>query len=35
LYDAKGHPLLLFQDAWAMRYAQERETTIQFFETAP
>jgi peptide chain release factor 3 len=35
LYDAKGNPLLLFQDAWALRWAQERETTIRFLENAP
>jgi peptide subunit release factor RF-3 len=35
LYDVKGNPLILFQDAWAMRYAQERETTIRFLENAP
>jgi peptide chain release factor 3 len=35
LYDVKGNPLILFQDAWAMRYAQERETTVRFLENAP
>ena len=35
LFDAKGNPLLLFQDAWALRYAQDKETTIKFLETAP
>ncbi len=35
LYDAKGNPLLLFQDAWALRYAQEKETTIKFLDNAP
>ncbi|MEP6507007.1 MAG: peptide chain release factor 3, partial [Gemmatimonadales bacterium] len=35
LFDAKGNPLLLFQDAWALRYAQDKEKTITFMETAP
>jgi peptide chain release factor 3 len=35
LYDVKGNPLILFQDAWAMRYAQDKETSIRFLETAP
>jgi peptide chain release factor 3 len=35
LFDAKGNPLLLFQDAWALRWAQEKETTIRFLENAP
>jgi len=35
LFDAKGNPLLLFQDAWALRWAQDKEKTITFLETAP
>ena len=35
LFDAKGNPLLLFQDAWALRWAQDKETTIKFLENAP
>ncbi len=35
LFDATGNPLLLFQDAWALRWAQDKETTIKFLETAP
>jgi peptide chain release factor 3 len=35
LYDAKGNPLLLFQDAWAMKYAQDRETSLKFYDNAP
>jgi peptide chain release factor 3 len=35
LYDVKSNPLILFQDAWAMRYAAEREKSVQFFENAP
>jgi peptide chain release factor 3 len=35
LFDAKGNPLLLFQDSWAMKYAQDKETTIRFLEDAP
>ena len=35
LFDAKGNPLLLFQDAWALRWAQEKETMLKFMENAP
>jgi len=35
LFDAKGTPLLLFQDAWALRRAQEKATTIKFLDNAP
>ena len=35
LYDAKGHPLLLFDDAWMLRWALERETLVSFHEVAP
>jgi peptide chain release factor 3 len=35
LYDAKGHPLLLFEDAWSLRWVLEHETAITFHETAP
>jgi peptide chain release factor 3 len=35
LYDAKGRPLLLFDDAWSMRYTVEREKELQFHEVAP
>ena len=35
LFDAKGNPLLLFQDAWALRWAQDKETTITFLDNAP
>ncbi len=35
LFDAKGNPLLLFQDAWALRWAQDKEKTINFLDTAP
>jgi peptide chain release factor 3 len=35
VYDAKGHPLLLFDDAWTMRYVVERETALKFYEVAP
>ena len=35
LYDAKGDPLLLFDDAWTMRYVVEREEKLQFHEVAP
>jgi peptide chain release factor 3 len=35
LFDAKGHPLILFEDAWGMRWALERETSVVFHEVAP
>jgi len=35
VYDAKGHPLFLFDDAWTMRYVVEREEKLKFYEVAP
>jgi peptide chain release factor 3 len=37
LYDAKGHPVLLFRDEWRLRWALDRrETTgLSFHEAAP
>ena len=37
LFDAKGAPLLLFQDAWNLRWALQNETGggIEFHEVAP
>ena len=35
LYDAKGNPLLLFADAWSLRWAMEREDRVKFLEVAP
>jgi peptide chain release factor 3 len=35
LYDAKGHPLILFEDAWGLRWALEREADVTFLEVAP
>jgi peptide chain release factor 3 len=35
LYDAKGNPLLLFEDAWTLRWTVERETGLQYFDVAP
>jgi peptide chain release factor 3 len=35
LYDAKGNPLLLFEDNWALRWTLERETALTFLEAAP
>jgi peptide chain release factor 3 len=35
LYDAKGNPLILFEDAWGLRWALERETAVTFHEVAP
>jgi peptide chain release factor 3 len=35
VYDAKGHPLFLLDDAWTMRYVVEREEKLKFYEVAP
>jgi peptide chain release factor 3 len=35
LYDAKGQPLILFDDAWGLRWALERETSVTFHESPP
>jgi peptide chain release factor 3 len=35
LYDARGNPLVLFEDSWGLRWALERETAVQFHDVAP
>jgi peptide chain release factor 3 len=35
LFDAKGDPLILFEDAWGLRWALEREKDVAFHEVAP
>ena len=35
LYDAKGNPLLLFDDAWSLKWVLEREKNVTFHEVAP
>ena len=35
LYDAKGHPLILFEEEWGLRWTLERETGVSFHEVAP
>jgi peptide chain release factor 3 len=35
LFDAKGNPLILFEDAWGLRWALEREKGLEFHEVAP
>ena len=35
LYDSKGSPLILFDDAWNLRWATEHETMLTFHEVAP
>ena len=35
LYDAKGNPLILFEDSWGLRWALEREKDVTFHEVAP
>ena len=35
IYDAKGHPVLLFENDWRLRWTSERETAVTFHETSP
>jgi peptide chain release factor 3 len=35
LFDSRAQPLLLFEDAWTLRWAVEKEPTIAFHEVAP
>ncbi|HUH13107.1 MAG TPA: peptide chain release factor 3, partial [Longimicrobiales bacterium] len=35
VYDAKSRPLVLFESEWALRSAQERESTLEFHDVAP
>jgi len=35
LFDAKGNPLILFDDAWNVRWAADHEPTLTFHEVAP
>ncbi|HEX6058723.1 MAG TPA: peptide chain release factor 3 [Gemmatimonadaceae bacterium] len=35
LYDAKGHPLILFEDQWSLRWALEKTGDVTFHEVAP
>ena len=35
IYDAKGHPMFLFDDDWGLRWALEREPNLTFHEIAP
>lgn len=37
LYDAKGHPVLLFRDEWRLRWALDRResTGLAYHEAAP
>ena len=35
LYDAKGGPLILFEDQWSLRWALEKESAVTFHEVAP
>jgi peptide chain release factor 3 len=35
LYDAKGNPLILFEDEWNLRWALQNETKVAFHEVAP
>lgn len=35
LYDAKNNSVILFQDAWALKWALDNEKDVQFHEVAP
>jgi len=35
LYDAKGNPLILFEDEWNVRWAQQNETKVEWLKVAP
>ena len=35
LYDTKGNPLVLFENAWTLRSALQRETGVAFHKVAP
>jgi peptide subunit release factor RF-3 len=35
IYDVKGNPVVLFTDAWDLRWAMEREKAVQWHEVAP
>jgi len=35
LYDARGNPLILFEDSWGLRWALEREHNVTFHEVSP
>ena len=35
LYDAKGNPLVLFENDWSLRWALQHETKVVFHDVAP
>jgi peptide chain release factor 3 len=35
LYDAKGNPLILFEDSWGLKWALDKEKDVAFYEVAP
>ena len=35
LYDAKGNPLILFEDEWNLRWALNNETSVQWHDVMP
>jgi peptide chain release factor 3 len=35
IYDAKGKPLILFDDEWNLRWALQNETALTFYDVAP
>ena len=35
LFDAKGNPLILFEDEWNVRWAQQNETKVEWHKVAP
>jgi peptide chain release factor 3 len=35
LYDAKGNPLILFEDEWNARWAKQNEKNVEWHDVAP
>jgi peptide chain release factor 3 len=35
IYDVKGNPVILFNDSWDLKWATEKETSVQWHEVAP
>jgi hypothetical protein len=35
LYDAKGHPMILFEETWTLRWVLDRERHLTFHEVSP
>ena len=35
LFDAKGNPMILFEDEWNLRWALQNETKVEWHDVAP